>query len=70
MRAFWRGLRRFWIVTLGGGVRALILLGVKGADARVSTGTSWIGRCRSRLRDSVRTDRRTSKSTNRPLDWD
>ncbi len=27
MRQFWRGLRRFWIVTLGGALRALFLLG-------------------------------------------
>lgn len=38
MRPFWRGLRRFWIVTLGGGVTALNLLGAMGVDARAGTG--------------------------------
>jgi len=41
MRAFWRGLRRFWIVTLGGGVRALNLLAVRGGCARGSTGIGF-----------------------------
>ena len=38
MQAFQRGLRRFSIVTLGGAVRALNLLGWRGVDARAGTG--------------------------------
>jgi len=38
MRPFRRGLRRFWIATLGGGARALNLLGARGVDARARTG--------------------------------
>ena len=38
MRAFWRGRRRFSIVTLGAAVRALNLLGARSGYARASAG--------------------------------
>ena len=38
MRAFLGVMRRFWIVTLGRGRRALKLLGARRADARASAG--------------------------------
>ena len=38
MRPFWRVLRRFWIVTLGGAVGALNLLGWEWGYPRAGTG--------------------------------